>query len=173
MPEPRIVDRGDGPKIEGTRITVYTVFEDLRNGHGREEIALSYGLSSRQVQAAIDYIGANEAAVIAEYEKIMERINRGNPPHIEAILQENHQKLLAPRRIAGSQAPVGRTMLRVMSDNDVRGHLDYLVMLCRATLWHELWTELQVDVFTFNDLGLAENASDATVWRLFNGAAPF
>ncbi len=102
MPEPRIVDRGDGPKIEGTRITVYTVFEDLRNGHGREEIALSYGLSSRQVQAAIDYIGANEAAVIAEYEKIMERINRGNPPHIEAILQENHQKLLA--RLAELQA---------------------------------------------------------------------
>ena len=25
----RIVDRGDGPKIEGTRITVYAIFEYL------------------------------------------------------------------------------------------------------------------------------------------------
>ncbi len=102
MSEPAIVNRGDGPKIEGTRITVYTVLEDLRNGHGREEIAFSYGLSSRQVQAAIDYIHANEAAVNAEYEEIMERIRQGNPPHIQAILEKNHKKLLA--RLAELQA---------------------------------------------------------------------
>jgi uncharacterized protein (DUF433 family) len=102
MVEARIVNRGDGPKIDGTRITVYTVLEDLRNGYCREEIALSYGLSSRQVQAAIDYIHANEAAVNAEYEEIMARIRKGNPPHIEAILAENHKKLLA--RLAELQA---------------------------------------------------------------------
>jgi uncharacterized protein (DUF433 family) len=28
--KPRVVDRGDGPKIEGTRITVYTVLDYLR-----------------------------------------------------------------------------------------------------------------------------------------------
>jgi uncharacterized protein (DUF433 family) len=102
MSEAKIVDRGDGPKIEGTRITVYTVLEDLRNGYGREEIALSYGLSSRQVQAAIDYIHANEEAVNTTYEEIMERIRRGNPPHIQAILEESHKKLLA--RLAELQA---------------------------------------------------------------------
>lgn len=93
MSEPRVVDRGDGPKIEGTRITVYTIFEDIRNGYGREEMAALYGLSSRQIQAAIDYIQANEAAVNAEYEKIMARIRRGNPPHIQALLDESHRKL--------------------------------------------------------------------------------
>ena len=102
MSEPRIVDRGGSPKIEGTRITVYTIFEDLGNGYGREEMAALYGLSSRQIQAAIDYIRANEADVSAEYEKIMERIRRGNPPHIEAILEESHKKVLA--RLAEIQA---------------------------------------------------------------------
>jgi hypothetical protein len=56
-------------------------------------------------------------------------------------------------------------MIRVMSDNDVRGHLDFLLMLCRTSLWHELWTELNVDVCTFRDLDLPESASDAVVWR--------
>jgi uncharacterized protein (DUF433 family) len=110
MVEARIVDRGDGPKIEGTRITVYTVLEDLRNGHMREEIALSYGLSSRQVQAAIDYIKANEAAVNAEYEEIMARIRKGNPPHIEALLEESHKKLLA--RLAELQAAKEQAAVR-------------------------------------------------------------
>jgi uncharacterized protein (DUF433 family) len=102
MEEAMIVDRGDGPKIAGTRITVYTVLEDLRNGHGREEIALAYGLSSRQVQAAIEYVHANEAAVNAEYEKILARIRKGNPPHVEAILDAARKKVEA--RLAQLQA---------------------------------------------------------------------
>lgn len=28
--KPHIIDRGDGPKIEGTRITVYTVLDYVR-----------------------------------------------------------------------------------------------------------------------------------------------
>jgi uncharacterized protein (DUF433 family) len=95
MKEARIVDRGDGPKIEGTRITVYTIFEDLRAGHSRDSIAVNLGLSSHQVQAAIDYIHEHETAVAAVYEKIMERIRRGNPPEIEAKLRAGREKLKA------------------------------------------------------------------------------
>src|SRR5271157_1330396 len=95
MPEPQIVDRGDGPKIEDTRITVYTVLEDMRSGHSRDEIALSLGLSSRQVQAAIDYIRAHEEAVNAEYEKIVARIRQGNSPRVQAVLDANRKKLQA------------------------------------------------------------------------------
>ena len=39
MTEPQVVDRGDGPKIAGTRITVYTVLEYLRAGCTRDWIA--------------------------------------------------------------------------------------------------------------------------------------
>ena len=56
-------------------------------------------------------------------------------------------------------------MIPIMSDNDVRGHVARLLEICRASPWHDFWTDLGVDVCTFTDLGLAENASDATVWR--------
>ena len=67
MKPPRIVDRGDGPKIEGTRITVYTVLEYQRLGRPRDWIAATLNLSSPQVQAAMDYIREHEAQVAAEY----------------------------------------------------------------------------------------------------------
>lgn len=66
MIEPRVVDRGDGPKIEGTRITVYTIFEYLRAGRTRDWIAALLNLSSRQVEVAMDYIRDHETQVSAE-----------------------------------------------------------------------------------------------------------
>ena len=65
----RIVDRGDGPKIEGTRITVYAIFEYLEMKRSRKWIASLLGLSSRQVQAAMDYIAEHRADVQTEYQK--------------------------------------------------------------------------------------------------------
>jgi uncharacterized protein (DUF433 family) len=93
MREARIVDRGDGPKIEGTRITVYTIFEYLRAGDRRDSIAATLNLSSHQVQAAIDYIREHEAEVAAVYDEILARIAQGNPPEVEAKLRQNRQKL--------------------------------------------------------------------------------
>ncbi len=102
MNEPRIVDRGDGPKIEGTRITVYTVLDYLRAGRTRDWIAATLNLSSRQVQAAIDYIQEHEFEVNSQLEKILARIQQGNPPHVEELLRRNREKLQA--RIAKNQA---------------------------------------------------------------------
>jgi uncharacterized protein (DUF433 family) len=95
MDKPRIVDRGDGPKIEGTRITVYSVLEYLRGGRSRDWIAAMLNLSSRQVQAAMDYIRDHETRVAADYEKILARIRQGNPPHVEAQLRANQEKVKA------------------------------------------------------------------------------
>ncbi len=95
MGEPRVVDRGDGPKIEGTRITVYTVLEYLRAGRTRDWIAAMLNLSSRQVEAAMDYIRDHSTEVNAEYEKILARIRKGNPPEVEERLQANREKLKA------------------------------------------------------------------------------
>jgi uncharacterized protein (DUF433 family) len=91
--EPRVVDRGDGPKIEGTRITVYTVLEYLRAGRTRDWIAAMLNLSSRQVQAAMDYIRDHDTQVSAEYEKILRRIKKGNPAQVEEQLRANREKV--------------------------------------------------------------------------------
>jgi len=52
-------------------------------------------LSSRQVQAAMDYIRDHEPEITAEYEKIAARIRRGNPPEVEARLNANREKVKA------------------------------------------------------------------------------
>ncbi len=103
MREYRIVETGSGPRIEGTRIAVYTVLEHLRDGRSRDWIAAFFRLSSQQVQAAMDYIREHESEVNAEYDKIMARIKAGNPPDVEAKLRANHEKVKA--WLAQSQTP--------------------------------------------------------------------
>lgn len=66
MKEPRVVDRGDDPKIESTRITIYTVLEYLRAGRTRDWIAATWGLSSLQVQVVMDYLHEHGVEVKAE-----------------------------------------------------------------------------------------------------------
>lgn len=101
--KPRVIDRGDGPKIEGTRITVYTVLDYLRAGRTRDWIAAMLNLSSDQVQVAIDYIRDHAAQVNAAYDTIGARIKKGNPTQVEAQLQANRDKVKA--RLTQQQPP--------------------------------------------------------------------
>jgi uncharacterized protein (DUF433 family) len=94
---PTIVNRGDGPKIAGTRITVYTVFEYLRAGWDVKSIAILLGVSSSQVEAAQRYIEEHKDEVLPAFEKIMERIARGNPPEVQAKFAQSRRKLLELR----------------------------------------------------------------------------
>ena len=89
-----IINRGRGPEIAGTRITVYDIIDYRQNGWHHTAIAAQFRLSSDQVLAAIRYIEEHEEEVMAAYSKIMERINQGNPPEIEAKRQASHAKLL-------------------------------------------------------------------------------
>jgi uncharacterized protein (DUF433 family) len=95
MTKPRVVDRGDGPKIAGTRITVYTVLDYLRAGRTRDWIAALLNLSSAQVQAAMDYIRDHDTQVNAEYKAIVARIEKGNPAQVEEQLRANREKVKA------------------------------------------------------------------------------
>jgi uncharacterized protein (DUF433 family) len=93
LTEPVIVDCGDGPKIAGTRITVYAVLEYMRAGRTRDWIAAMLNLSSQQVQSAMDYIHSHADVVDAEYDRILKRIRAGNPAHVEEILRANREKV--------------------------------------------------------------------------------
>jgi uncharacterized protein (DUF433 family) len=81
-----IHDRGRGPEIIGTRITVYDIMDYLEMGWHHTTIAARLRLSSDQVIAAIEYIKGHEAEVRAEYQKMLERDARGNPPELQAKL---------------------------------------------------------------------------------------
>ncbi len=55
----RIINRGRGPEIDGTRITVFDVLDYRKHGWHRDRIAALLRLSSEDVQAAFDYIDAH------------------------------------------------------------------------------------------------------------------
>jgi hypothetical protein len=56
-------------------------------------------------------------------------------------------------------------MLRIMSDNDVQGHVGRLMDICQASPWAGLWRDLECVLYTFEDLALPEDATDAAVWQ--------
>src|SRR5712691_5724095 len=69
----KIIHRGRGPEIEGTRITVYDVLGYARQGWHRDRIAALFRLSSRDIQAALDYIDQHQDDVMASYQHICAR----------------------------------------------------------------------------------------------------
>jgi uncharacterized protein (DUF433 family) len=92
-----IVDRGRGPELAGTRITVFDVLHYLDGGHSPVYIAAVLSLSTDEVQALLQYIDAHKAEVMAAHHQIEERIARGNPPEIQERLKASRERLLAAR----------------------------------------------------------------------------
>ena len=87
--EAKIIDRGRGPEIAGTRITVYDVMDYYKHGWHRDQIAGLFRLSSRDIQAAIDYIEAHKEEVQSEYQKILDRHhNYVYPPEVQKLVDE-------------------------------------------------------------------------------------
>lgn len=79
-----IINRGRGPEIAGTRITVFDVMDYLNEGWHRDRIASLFRLSSRDIQAAIDYIEKHRAEVEAGYQRILERHRTyQSPPDVQ------------------------------------------------------------------------------------------
>lgn len=109
----RIIERGRGPEIEGTRVTVYRIMDFVVDPTPLPEIARQLALSEDEVRAALDYIEANRAEVEAEYARIVERANsRKNPEWVEALApktwDELRQRILARRARGVTDAGHGR-----------------------------------------------------------------
>jgi uncharacterized protein (DUF433 family) len=79
-----IHDRGRGPELKGTRITVYDVVVYHLKGHSPAYIAVVLGISTPEVQALLDYFEQHRDEVLAWHNHIEERNARGNPPEVEA-----------------------------------------------------------------------------------------
>lgn len=87
-----IHDRGRGPEIKGTRITVYAILDYLLLAWPVERIASGLRLTVPQVEAAIEYICEHTLEVMRNYVKILERSERGNPPELQAKIEETHRR---------------------------------------------------------------------------------
>ncbi len=87
-----ILELGRGPTIAGSRITVYDVLYETQYGLAPAAIAELFHLTLEQVQAALRYIDEHQEQVLADYQKIMERHARGNPPEIQAKVDALHAK---------------------------------------------------------------------------------
>jgi uncharacterized protein (DUF433 family) len=80
----KIIDRGRGPEIAGTRVTVYRILDFVRDGTLPEGIAAALNLTEDQLQLALDYVAAHQPEVEQEYEAILRRVNQANPSWVDA-----------------------------------------------------------------------------------------
>ncbi len=87
-----IHNRGRGPEIKGTRITVYSILDFVIEGWHCERIADFFRLHPQEVRAAMEYIRKHTLEVLRDYVKILERCERGNPPEIQAKLDASHKQ---------------------------------------------------------------------------------
>jgi uncharacterized protein (DUF433 family) len=88
-----IINRGRGPEIKGTRITVYDVLDYANDGWHANSIALLFGLNTEQIQCALRYIEDHKPEVMAAYQRMLDRDAQGNPPEIEEKLKASRAKL--------------------------------------------------------------------------------
>jgi uncharacterized protein (DUF433 family) len=79
-----IQDRGRGPEIVGTRITVYNLLPAfLDSSMTEQEIGRIYSLTAAQVAAARAFVLQNADTVLAEHLRIEDRLGVGNPPEVK------------------------------------------------------------------------------------------
>jgi uncharacterized protein (DUF433 family) len=78
-----IHDRGRGPEIEGTRITVYNLLPHFLDAETTEaSICDRYDLTPEQVGAARAYVLRQPDVVLERYMMIEARMASGNPPEV-------------------------------------------------------------------------------------------
>jgi uncharacterized protein (DUF433 family) len=110
MTEPKIVNRGRGPEIAGTRITVYDVMDYRKLGWHRDRIAVLFRLGSADIQAAFDYMDAHQEEVEVRYAKMLARAENPEYPadvkeKLEATKGVARRKTAEIRRGAGRITP--------------------------------------------------------------------
>ena len=90
-----IHDRGRGPELVGTRITVYNLLPDFLDPTMTESaICRLYQLTPEQVAAARAYVLNNPDTVLTQHLKIEARMAAGNPPEVIEQAKQIHATFL-------------------------------------------------------------------------------
>ncbi len=87
-----IHDRGRGPELVGTRITVYDLLVHFLEPDDTEAyICKLYELTPEQVAAARAYVLNNPEPVLSRHLQIEARIAAGNPPEVIEQAKKTHE----------------------------------------------------------------------------------
>ncbi|HZW31810.1 MAG TPA: DUF433 domain-containing protein [Isosphaeraceae bacterium] len=90
-----IHDRGRGPELVGTRITVYNLLPDFLDPTVTEaDICRRYELTPEQVAACRAYVFNNPDTVLAKHLELEARMAAGNPPQLIEQAKRTHATLL-------------------------------------------------------------------------------
>src|SRR5262245_32293856 len=115
-----IHDRGRGPEIVGTRITVYNLLPHFMDATATETyICELYGLSSEQVAAARSYVLNNPETVLTEHRRIEERVATGNQPEVVERAKKTHEAFVSFKSwlVQRQQAAVRESASRPKAEN--------------------------------------------------------
>ena len=95
----QIIDRGRGPQLSTSRITVQDLVPYFQQQCSYEEImAIMPVLTVEDIRVVERYVQEHYEEVMEEERRIQERnAARTNPPEIEEIRRRGHAKLLALR----------------------------------------------------------------------------
>jgi hypothetical protein len=94
-----IHDRGRGPEILGTRITVFNLLPHFLDPTATEDfICELYKLSQEQVAAARAYVLNHPDTVLAQHLQIEARMAEGNSPEVAAHAERTHAAFVDFRR---------------------------------------------------------------------------
>ena len=90
-----IYDRGRGPELVGTRITIYNLLPYFLDSAVTEaDICRNYDLSREQVAAARAYVLNHADTVLARHVEIESRLAAGNPREIAERAQQTHARFV-------------------------------------------------------------------------------
>lgn len=116
MDHPLIHNRGRGPELVGTRMTIYNLIPDFRDPNRTEaEIAQEYHLTPEQVAAMRAYFVRHFDEVMAENDRIDERVRKAieaqDTPEFRAKWDATHENFerfkewVAERKAEGLPSP--------------------------------------------------------------------
>jgi uncharacterized protein (DUF433 family) len=102
-----IIDKGRGPQLSTSRITVQDIFPYFQLNYSHDEIRqIMPSLSVAEIRAVERYVDEHREEVREEDRRIRERnATRRNPPRVEELLRKSHKKRLALQEKLRSHRP--------------------------------------------------------------------
>lgn len=118
--KPAIHDRGRGPEIVGSRITVYDVLAETRAGVPVEQLACEWKLSVEQIEVALQYIQDHREEVERDWAEIRARHSR---QRTEQEAKYGHLYAAASEKLAVAKAEFDRKRAeRLQHARDTNGY---------------------------------------------------